>query len=185
LPVAEQYGQIGEVDQWVIAQAASLAAAGQHLHANLSAASIGNPNLLRRVDEMFSRAGTDPANVVFEITETALMRDLRAGEAFCRGITEMGCGLALDDFGTGYGSLTYLQKLPITFLKIDIEFVRDLVRSAANQHLVKAIVNIAQGFGQQTIAEGVEDAETLELLREYGVDLAQGYHLGRPQPLDL
>ena len=146
LPVAEKYGQIGEVDQWVISQAARLAAGGRRLHANLSAASIGSLDLLRRVEEELGEAGTDPANVVFEITETALMRDLELGEAFARGITDIGCGLALDDFGTGYGSLTYLQKLPITYLKIDIAFVRDLVTNVANQHLVKAIVNIAQGL---------------------------------------
>jgi EAL domain-containing protein (putative c-di-GMP-specific phosphodiesterase class I) len=121
--------------------------------------------------------------VVFEITETALMGHIEAGEAFARGITDIGCALALDDFGTGYGSFTYLQKLPIAFLKIDIEFVRDLVSNKANQHLVQATVNIAQGFGQQTIAEGVEDAETQDLLREYGVDLVQGFHIGHPEPL--
>jgi EAL domain-containing protein (putative c-di-GMP-specific phosphodiesterase class I) len=185
LPIAEKYGQIRELDQWVLTQAARLAATGARLQANLSAASIGNPDLLHLVEQVLHEAGTDPANLVLEITETALMEDLRAGEAFARGITEIGCGLALDDFGTGYGSLTYLQKLPIRFLKIDIAFVRDLPTNAGNQHLVKAIVNIAQGFGQQTIAEGVEDAETLELLREYGVDLAQGFHLGRPQPIAL
>jgi PAS domain S-box-containing protein len=185
LPVAEKYGQIREVDQWVITQAARLAATGGHLHANLSAASIGNRDLLQRVEQVLNEAGADPANIVFEITETALMQDLAAGEAFARGITEIGCGLALDDFGTGYGSLTYLQKLPIRSLKIDIAFVRDLPTNAGNQLLVKAIVNIARGFGQQTIAEGVEDAETLELLREYGVDLAQGFHVGRAQPLAL
>jgi EAL domain-containing protein (putative c-di-GMP-specific phosphodiesterase class I) len=184
LPIAEKYGQIGEVDQWVISQAARLAASGRHLHANLSATSIGSLDLLRRVEEELSEAGTDPANVVFEITETALMRDLALGETFARGITDIGCGLALDDFGTGYGSLTYLQKLPIMYLKIDIAFVRDLVTNEANQHLVKAIVNIAQGLGQQTIAEGVENGETLEILSDYGVDSAQGYHLGRPQPLE-
>jgi PAS domain S-box-containing protein len=183
LAVAEKYGQIREVDQWVMTQAARLTATGTHLHVNVSAVSVGSRDLLHRVEQVLSEAGANPANVVFEITETALMEDLAAGEAFARGITEIGCGLALDDFGTGYGSLTYLQKLPFTFLKIDIAFVRDLVTSAANHHVVKAIVNIAQGFGQQTIAEGVEDAETLELLRAYGVDLAQGFHLGRPQPL--
>ena len=183
LPVAEKYGQVGEVDQWVIAQAARLAAGGLRLHANLSAASIGSLDLLHRVEEELSDAGADPANVVFEITETALMRNLEQGEAFAHGITEIGCGLALDDFGTGYGSLTYLQKLPITYLKIDRAFVRDLVSNTANQHLVKAIVNIAQGFGQQTIAEGVENGETLEILSDAGVDLAQGFHIGRPEPL--
>ena len=92
--------------------------------------------------------------------------------------------MALDDFGTGYGSFTYLQKLHIAYIKIDSEFVRDLVSNTTNQHLVKAIVNIAHGLGQQTIAEGIENGETLDLLREYGVDLAQGFHLGRPQPLE-
>ena len=96
---------------------------------------------------------------------------------------ELGCSLALDDFGTGYGTFTHVKKLPITYLKIDIEFVRDLVTSPANQHVVKAIVNLAQGFGCQTIVEGVEDAETLELVQDFGVDFAQGFHLGRPAPL--
>jgi len=183
LPAAEKYGQIGEIDQWVIAQAARLASGGRCVHANLSADSIGSLDLLPRIERALTEAGADPANVVFEITETALMGDIEAGEALTRGITDIGCAVALDDFGTGYGSFTYLQRLQIRYLKIDIEFVRDLVSNTANQHLVKAIVNIAQGFSQLTIAEGVEDSETLELLREYGVDLAQGFHIGRPRPL--
>ncbi len=184
LPAAEKYGQVWEIDQWVITQAARSAAGGSRVHANLSANSIGYVDLLPRIEQALAEAGADPANVVFEITETALMGDIEAGEAFARGITEIGCSLALDDFGTGYGSFTYLQKLQIAYLKIDIAFVRDLVSNTANQHLVKAIVNIAHGFNQQTIAEGVENSETLDLLREFGVDLAQGFHLGRPQPLE-
>jgi PAS domain S-box-containing protein len=183
LPVAEKYGQIEEIDQWVITQAAGLAAGGRRVHANLSADSIGSLDLPSRIESELSDAGADPANVVFEITETALMGDMEAGQAFTRGITDIGCAVALDDFGTGYGSFTYLQKLHIAYIKIDIEFVRDLVSNTTNQHLVKAIVNIAHGLGQQTIAEGVENSETLDLLREYGVDLAQGFYLGRPQPL--
>ena len=105
------------------------------------------------------------------------------GEAFARGIVDLGCAVALDDFGTGFGTFTHVKKLPINFLKIDIEFVRDLVTSSANQHVVKAIINLAQGFGCQTVAEGVEDAETLALLEDYGVDFAQGFYLGRPAPL--
>ena len=184
LPVAEKYGQIEEIDQWVITQAARLAAGGRRVHANLSADSIGSLDLPSRIESELSDAGADPANVVFEITETALMGDMEAGEAFTRGITDIGCAVALDDFGTGYGSFTYLQKLHIAYIKIDIEFVRDLVSNTTNQHLVKAIVNIAHGLGQQTIAEGVENSETLDLLREYGVDLAQGFYVGRPQPLE-
>jgi PAS domain S-box-containing protein len=185
LPAAEKYGQIGEIDHWVITQAARLAASGRRVHANLSGNSIGSLDLLPWIERQLSEAGADPANIVFEITETALMGDIEAGQALGRGIAELGCSLALDDFGTGYGSFTYLQKLKIAYLKIDIDFVRDLVSNTANQHLVKAIVNIAEGLGQQTIAEGVQDRETLELLRNYGVDFAQGFHLGRPQPLDV
>jgi PAS domain S-box-containing protein len=184
LPVAEKYGQIEEIDQWVITQAARLAAGGRRVHANLSAASIGSLDLPSRIESELSGAGVDPANLVFEITETALMNDTDAGEAFTRGITDIGCAVALDDFGTGYGSFTYLQKLHIAYIKIDIEFVRDLLSNTTNQHLVKAIVNIAHGLGQQTIAEGIENNQTLDLLREYGIDLAQGFHLGRPQPLE-
>jgi EAL domain-containing protein (putative c-di-GMP-specific phosphodiesterase class I) len=159
-----------------------VAAGGALVHANLSVDSIVSVDLLPRIERALTAAGADPTNVVFEITETALMADMEAGDAFAQGITDIGCGLALDDFGTGYGSFTYLQRMQIKYLKIDIVFVRDLVSNTTNQHIVKAIVNIARGFNQNTIAEGVEDADTLELLRDLGVDFAQGYHVGRPQP---
>jgi EAL domain-containing protein (putative c-di-GMP-specific phosphodiesterase class I) len=110
------------------------------------------------------------------------MHDITAGEAFARGLAALGCGLALDDFGTGFGSFTYLKKLPITHLKIDIEFVRDLVTNPDNLHVVKAIVSLAHAFGCQTIAEGVEDEQALTMLRAEGVNFAQGFHLGRPRP---
>ncbi len=167
LPVAEKYGLIGEIDRWVIRQAVGLAATGQRLEANLSAESIGNLDLLPLIERELRNAHADPSNIVFEITETALMENAEAGQAFARGLSEIGCGVALDDFGTGFGTFTYLKNLPITCLKIDIEFVRDLTTNNANQHLVKAIVGLAQDFGYQTIAEGVEDAETLALLKEY------------------
>lgn len=96
-------------------------------------------------------------------------------------MAELGCQFALDDFGTGYGAFTYLKTLPIKYLKIDIEFVRDLLDNAASQHLVSTTVQLARGFGQSTVAEGVENQETLERLRELGVDLVHGYHLGHPQ----
>jgi EAL domain-containing protein (putative c-di-GMP-specific phosphodiesterase class I) len=121
---------------------------------------------------------------VFEITETALMQDVKGGEAFAHYLVKLGCRLALDDFGTGFGSFTYLKTMPVDYLKIDVEFVRNLGSNPANQHLVTAIVNLARGFGKQTIAEGVEDEATLDLLRAYGVDFAQGYHLGRPAPIE-
>src|SRR6478672_9291167 len=184
LPVAEKYGLIREIDRWVITQATRLAATGRGvIEANLSAASIGTSDLLPFIEQQIREAHADPANLVFEITETALMQDIVAGEAFARGLTELGCGLALDDFGTGFGSFTYLKKLPITHLKIDIEFVRDLATNPANLHVVKAIVSLARAFGLKTIAEGIEDEHALTLLRAEGVDFAQGFHLGRPEPI--
>jgi PAS domain S-box-containing protein len=184
LPVAEKYGLIGEIDRWVITQATRRAATGRGvIEANLSAASIGTTDLLPFIEQQIREAHADPANLVFEITETALMRDIAAGEAFACGLAALGCGLALDDFGTGFGSFTYLKKLPITHLKIDIEFVRDLVVNPDNLHVVKAIVSLARAFGLKTIAEGIEDEPALTLLRAEGVDFAQGFHLGRPAPI--
>ena len=182
LPVAERYGLIGEIDRWVIGQAARRAGSGSRVEANLSARSIGNFDLLPLIEHELQAAGADPANHVFEITETALMDNAEAGEAFAQGLSKIGCPIALDDFGTGFGSFTYLKTLPITFLKIDVDFVRDLARSEANQHLVRAIVGLAGDFGYETIAEGVEDAEGLAMLKEFGVDFAQGIYLGAPAP---
>ena len=95
----------------------------------------------------------------------------------------IGCHFALDDFGTGYAALTYLKHLPIRYLKIDVDFVRDLVENRRSRAVVSGVIALAAGFGQRTIAEGVENAATLALLRELGVDLAQGFHIGRPAPL--
>jgi PAS domain S-box-containing protein len=183
LPVAERFGLIGEIDRWVMTQAVQLAAAGRRVQVNLSAHSIRHRDLLALIDHELRTAGADPANVVFEITETALMDDVESGERFARELVEIGCGVALDDFGTGFGSFTYLKRLPVTYLKIDCDFVREIVTNQANQHLTKAIIGLAQGFGYQTIAEGVEDEQTLELLRQLGVDYAQGFIFGDPVPV--
>jgi EAL domain-containing protein (putative c-di-GMP-specific phosphodiesterase class I) len=177
LPVAEKYGLITEIDQWVAKQAVRLAATGRHVSVNLSTESIVSLDLVAMIDREMGEAGADPANLVFEITETALMRDSAKGEAFACGVVDLGCSVALDDFGTGFGTFTHVKKLPIRYLKIDIEFVRDLVASSANQHVGKAIVNLAHGFGCQTVAEDVEDGQALALLQDYGVDFAQGYYL--------
>jgi PAS domain S-box-containing protein len=183
LGVAERYGLITEIDRWVVKQAVHRAATGRHVGANLSAESLVDLGMLAFIEHEIRQTGADPANLVFEITETAIMRDIERCHAFAHRIVALGCGIALDDFGTGFGTFTHVKKLDVKYLKIDIEFVRGLIESSANQHVVKAIVNLAQGFSCETIAEGVEDAETLALLREYGVDYAQGFHLGRPAPL--
>ncbi len=183
LPAAERYGLIGEIDTWVIGQAASLVAGGTAVQINLSGLSIGDPAILAAIERALTESGADPRLLVVEVTETAMAGDLEAGRAFVERLTELGCGFALDDFGTGFGGLSYLKHLPANSIKIDIEFVRDLLTSDADLRLVRAIVDLAHGFGQTTVAEGVEDAQTLQRLRELGVDRAQGYFLGRPGSL--
>jgi PAS domain S-box-containing protein len=182
LPVAEEHGLVRDIDRWVIGQAAELAGRGHSVEVNLSAASLGDRGLFGFVESALLETGADPSLVVFELTETALLRSEEPAEWFIQRVRALGCELALDDFGTGYGGFTYLKRFPVSYLKIDIEFVRDLVRDEASQHVVRAVVSLAKGFGQRTVAEGVEDEDTLRLLRELGVDSAQGYFLGRPAP---
>jgi PAS domain S-box-containing protein len=181
---AERLGLSGDVDRWVVRRSLELAATGRAIELNLSAASLNDHRLLADIATWIDELGVDPATVCFEITETALIADEEAGRLFVSRLRDLGCQIALDDFGTGYGGFTYLKKLAVDFLKIDIEFVRDLTVNAASRHVVQAVVHLARSFGLQTVAEGVEDAESLTLLRELGVDFAQGYHLGRPAPLD-
>jgi PAS domain S-box-containing protein len=183
LPIAERYGLISEIDRWVIGQAVNRAAGGEPTEFNLSAASIGDPAVLRELALAIEETGVDPSLLVVEVTETAMMNQLDAGRRFADEITALGCRLALDDFGTGFASLSYLKQIPAQLLKIDIEFVRDLTRSDTDERLVRGIIGIAREFDQTTIAEGIEDQETLVRLRELGVHLGQGYLFGRPQPL--
>jgi EAL domain-containing protein (putative c-di-GMP-specific phosphodiesterase class I) len=110
------------------------------------------------------------------------VRDIEAAERFVRGLNTIGCQVALDDFGAGYGGFNYLKRLPVSYIKIDREFVRDLRDELSSQHVISAVVNLAKAFGMQTIAEGAEDDETLRLLRELGVDHVQGFIIGRPAP---
>jgi PAS domain S-box-containing protein len=182
LPVAESYGLIGEIDRWVLRRACSIVADGRRVEVNVSAVTVGDPGMVEFIRRELEVAGSDPANLVLELTETALMSNEDAGEEFARAVTDLGCGLALDDFGTGFGSLTYLKRLPLSYLKIDREFVGGLVGNEANQHVVRAVVNLARAFGQKTIAEGVETEETLEFLKEVGVDYVQGFYIERPRP---
>jgi PAS domain S-box-containing protein len=183
LPTAEEFGLISEIDRWVIGETARLAAEGHRVEFNLSAKSVMDPNVLTIVRNAFEVAGASPELVVCEITETALVRDTATAEAFVRGLNDFGCKVALDDFGSGYSGFGILKRLPVSFLKIDREFVGDLLVEASSRHVVSAVVNLAKAFSMQTVAEGAEDTATLELLAELGVDYVQGYVIARPAPV--
>jgi PAS domain S-box-containing protein len=182
LPVAEEFGMISEIDRWVIEAGIPLLGADREVSINLSGRSIGDPSITKLIERVIRDRQLDPSKLTIEITETALVQDIRAARAFTERLERLGCALALDDFGTGYGSFTYLKHLPVQYIKIDIDFIRDLPRNRADRQIVRSIVGVATGFGIKTIAEGVEDEATLNLLPEYGIDFAQGYHIARPAP---
>ena len=182
LPTAERVGLIVEIDRWVTEHALRLAIDGERVTVNLAGPSIGDERVLGLVRKALAD-GLNPANVIFEITETAAVSNFEKAEHFARTLNGIGCDLALDDFGTGFGSFTYLKHVKARYLKIDLEFVRHLVSNDTDQKVVKSIVDIAHSLDKKTIAEGVEDAATLTALKHRGVDFAQGFYLGRPKLL--
>lgn len=185
LPTAEAYGLAPVIDRWVVGQAVDLAAEGQPVEVNLSARSFSDPTLPYLVQQLLEETGADPTLLVFELTETAMLDNEQEAARFAERIRALGCQLALDDFGTGYGAFIHLKHLPVNLLKVDMEFVRDALTNPASRHVICAVVTLARSLGIRTVAEGVEDQPTLELLAELGVDQAQGFHLGRPVPVML
>jgi PAS domain S-box-containing protein len=184
LPAAERFGFIGAVDAWVIDQAVQHAAAGHRVEVNLSAKTISDVGSVERIEQAVLASGCPPANLIFEITETAVADHLDAAREFATRLRHLGCAFALDDFGVGHGTFTYLKHLAVDYLKIDLQFVRDLLEDDANRQVVEAIIGVAKQFEIKTIAEGIEDEATLGALIEMGADYAQGYWIGRPVPLD-
>ncbi|HLM85678.1 MAG TPA: EAL domain-containing protein [Solirubrobacteraceae bacterium] len=181
LPTAERFGLIVEIDRWVTREGLRLARRGERISINLSAHSIGDEPILAMVRAAVISGEVDPAGVIFEITESAAMTNMNTAREFVEALIELGCHVALDDFGTGFGSFTYLKYLPTRYLKIDMEFVHDMVSNDTDRHVVDSITQVAHSLGKRTIAEGVEDAATLQALRDQGVDCAQGFFVGRPQ----
>jgi PAS domain S-box-containing protein len=179
LPAAERFGLIQEIDLWMVRQALRVTASVAPA-VNLSAISLCDPAVRQEIISLLTEAPEAARRIVFEITETASLDHLDAACEFAKRVTELGCGLALDDFGTGFGSFTYLRRLPLRYLKIDRSFVHGLVDSRDDQRVVQSIIGIGRQFGLSVIAEGVESEDALELLRGFGVDYAQGFHLGAP-----
>ena len=132
----------------------------------------------------FEQWDVPPAKICFEITETVAISNLSEANLFMRSLKELGCRFALDDFGSGLSSFAYLKNLPVDLLKIDGVFVKDILDDPIDFAMVKSINEIGQVMGKLTVAEYVENQAILDKLREIGVDYAQGYGVGRPQPLE-
>jgi diguanylate cyclase (GGDEF)-like protein/PAS domain S-box-containing protein len=186
LPAAERFGLSADIDKWVIVHAID-ALAERHeqmpslrYSINLSGQTLSDLSVADLIAAKLKATGLDPSALIFEVTETAAIADMTVAETFLSRLQEIGCKTALDDFGSGFSSFAYLQDLPVDSVKIDGRFVKNLANSSVDQAMVKAMNDIAHALGKETVAEFVENEESMKLLREYGVDSAQGYHLGRP-----
>ncbi len=186
LPSAIRFGLMTEIDFWVIRHAAEAyskySTPDRHLRlaVNLSANVFENDDLVTYVEETFKKYGVRPNDIVFEITESLAIRRPTHVEHQIAALRDLGYEFSLDDFGTGYNSFSYLQKLHFDYIKIDGSFVEDLLNNPVDQKMIKLIAEIAREAGMKTIAEYVQNAESLILLGELGVDMAQGYFVGRP-----
>ena len=191
LPAAERFNLMPAIDRWVVGTTLSwLAAHPRHLEQlalctiNLSGTTLSDETFLATVMEMLRRSGIPPHKICFEITETAAIANLSKAIHFIQELTGLGCRFALDDFGSGMSSFAYLRNLPVDFLKIDGNFVREIVGDQVDRAMVEAINQVGHVMNIQTIAEHLESEEILEALREIGIDYGQGFGIGAPRILE-
>jgi EAL domain-containing protein (putative c-di-GMP-specific phosphodiesterase class I) len=190
LSAANRYQLMPTIDRWVVEQAIALLKPHAELltgHAvgfaiNFSGQSLSDDEfgdfLLNRIES----SGLDPAVFTFELTETATVANMTRAEALMRRLRHLGCGVALDDFGTGLSSLSYLRQLPVTTLKIDGSFVRDILKDTRSDSMVHAIAQLARSMSIATVAEYVETNEIRQRVAALGVDYGQGFAIGQPLP---
>ncbi len=191
IQAAERYDLMRELDRWVIETALKTVAGLRHtinedtvFSINLSGQSAADPTLLPFLTEKFEEHGVDPANIWFELTETAAISHFSVAVELIEGIRCLGAKVALDDFGSGLSSFGYLKNLPVNVVKIDGQFVKNIDKDPVDQEMVRAIHHIGKSMDIQTVAEFVESDDAIQVLRDIGVDYAQGYFIAKPLPVD-
>ena len=186
IPFAEELGLIGQLDRMVVKKAIeqhlSLKQQGKDikLAINLSGRSFNDTTIFDDISELLSLPEVDTQQIMFEITETAAVFNFEAAQSLIKKLKALGCLFALDDFGVGFSSFYYLKHLPVDYVKIDGSFIKQLDSNFEDKVFVKALTDVSQSLGKKTIAEFVENEATLEVLKEFGIDYAQGYHIGKP-----
>jgi diguanylate cyclase (GGDEF)-like protein len=184
LSAAKRFGLMAGIDRWVAVSALAALKEFRHqgrdvvLSINLSGECFEDDTFLELIRGQMLHNSLPPGCVIFEVTEQTAVRYLEIANAGIQGLIALGCRFALDDFGKGFSSFCYLKHLPVDIIKIDGSFVENLVNDSVDQAMVRSIVGIACALGKRTVAEFVQDGETLVLLRELGVDYVQGYYLG-------
>ncbi|NKB59359.1 MAG: EAL domain-containing protein [Alphaproteobacteria bacterium] len=190
IPLAEQTGDVRQITQWALEQAmqdaAALRAKGWEIQIaiNLSALDLGNRDLPGHVSAALTSANLPPSALILEITESSLMSEPAIARTLLSTLDEMGIALSVDDYGTGYSSLAYLKDLPVSELKIDQAFVRDMATNPEDELIVRSTVDLGHNLGLRVTAEGIEDAESFALLQRMGCDVGQGYFIAKPMALD-
>lgn len=184
--VAERYGMITGVDRFVIKKALQYHIQAHNnddvvISINLSGTTVSDPYILDFIKKELEKSKLNPNRVCFEITETAAISSITKAINVIKELKEIGVKFALDDFGSGLSSFGYLKDLPVDYLKIDGTFVKNIVKNEKDRAIVRSINEVAKVMGMQTIAEFVENDEILEILKEIGVDYAQGYGIGKPK----
>lgn len=190
IPAAERYNLMPSVDRWVIQEVLAELVYRQQLDCepyslavNLSGTTLNDARFVDFLLEELDEAGVSEGALCFEITETAAIANLDRVVSFMRKLKARGCRFSLDDFGTGLSSLTYLKNLPVDYVKIDGQFIRNVTKDPADQSVVEAIAQMARAFRIKTIAERVESRQVLDRLAEIGIDFAQGYFVAVPRPV--
>ena len=193
IPAAERYQVMPSIDRWVVTNTfnmlmlvdASVAERVSSCCINLSGQSLSDERFMDFLVSEIKNSGVPPEKLVFEITETAVIANLCNASQLISTLREMGCRFALDDFGVGLSSFGYLKNLPVDYLKLDGCFVKNMIRDNIDHAMVKAINQIGHTMNIKTIAEFVEDRETLDAVRKIGVDYAQGYIIAKPAPIEI
>lgn len=186
LSAAERYDLIDRIDRWVVENVLTTLrqeeSGDSEVSINLSGLSIGDRAFPDFINQQVIAAKVDPGRLCFEITETAAIQNIDAAIEFIKAMHVIGAKVALDDFGSGMSSFAYMKRLPVNRLKIDGQFIRDIAHSRMDRGITRSIVDVSKLFGIETVAEFVESADALEILREIGVDYGQGFHLHKPEP---
>ncbi len=186
LPAAERLGVAIDIDYWVVRNAlrklSEFKADGRdvHLSINLSGRIFEATDLIEKIERYISQYDVDTSRIIFEITEQTAVRHIEKASETINQLSALGCQFALDDFGVGFSSFNYLKRLPVDILKIDGDFITDMVKDPVDQAMVKSMIQIAKTLGKKITAEYVQDAATLEMLKRFGADYVQGYYLGKP-----
>ena len=181
MPSAERYELMAKIDQWVVEKAFSLIQKDVNYSINLSGQTLCSPDFAKFVIEIEKKYNINPKIICFEITETMAIKFLKNTKIIIDTLTKRGYSFSLDDFGTGLSSYAYLKKMPVSYLKIDGMFIKEIVKDKVSYTMVKSINEIGHVMNIKTIAEFVEDADILSKLKEIGVDYAQGYHIHKPE----